>query len=118
MTAGRTVTGPEKMRDGLGRMGGDPRLELPQIVGHGLALLAGVNLAHGLEIEPVPTALLVGTKNVVDGGPGQDGKLGPDGKEPMLHAQQPSRLCVRADPGDVAAEIDRQTIAQGCAGTL
>ena len=74
--------GPEQVGDRLGGVGGDPGLELFQVIGQRLAFLAAVDLAHRLELEREPAAGEVGAEDVEDRGPGQHGQVGPDGEEP------------------------------------
>src|SRR4051812_740748 len=47
----RLIGGPEQVGDRLGGVGGDPGLELLQVIGQRLAFLAAVDLAHRLQLE-------------------------------------------------------------------
>src|SRR5271166_3328664 len=69
---GMIETGPEQVGDGLSGLGGDPGFELFEIVSHGLALLAGVNPAHSLELEPKPAAGKMDAEDVENGCPRED----------------------------------------------
>ena len=71
-------------------LGGDPGFELFEVVGHGLALLAGVDPPHGLEFEPEPAAGKMKTENMENGCLGKDRELGPDGQKALILAQQPA----------------------------
>ena len=113
---GMIETGPEQVGDGLSGLGGDPGFELFEIVSHGLALLAGVNPAHSLELEPEPAAGKMNAEDVENGCPGEDGQLGPDGQKSLCLAQQPAGPGIGSLPGDVATEVERQAVAQSCPG--
>ena len=109
-------TGPEQVGDGLSGLGGDPGFELFEIISHGLALLAGVNLAHRLELEPKPAAGKMNAEDMENGCPGEDGQLGPDGQKSLCLAQQPAGPGIGSLPGDVATEVKCQAGAQRSAG--
>ncbi len=104
------------MGNGLCGLGGDPGFEPFEIISHGIVLKAGVNAAHGLELEPEPAAGKMDAEDVEDGRPGEDGQLGPDGQEPSIVAQQPTGPTIGSLPGDVATKVKCQTLAQGCPG--
>jgi hypothetical protein len=59
---------------------GDPDLQLPEVVGDGVVLLAGAEAAQRLELQRVPALRCVGAEHQEDRGMGQDGQLGPDGQ--------------------------------------
>ena len=105
---GMIETGPEQVGDGLSGVGGDPGFELFEIVSHGLALLAGVNPAHSLELEPEPAAGKMNAEDVENGCPGEDGQLGPDGQKSLCLAQQPAGPGIGSLPGDVATEVEHR----------
>ena len=104
------------MGDGLSGLAGDPGFKLFEIIGHGLVLLAGVNPAHGLELEPEPAAGKIDAEDVENGCPGEDRQLGPDGQKSLCLAQQPAGPGIGSLPGNVATEIKRQAVAQRCPG--
>src|SRR5271166_5718002 len=108
--AGRVETGPEQVGDGLSGLGGDPGFELFEIVSHGLALLAGVNPAHSLELEPKPAAGKMDAEDVENGCPSEDGQLGPDSQKSLCLSQQPAGPGIGSLPGDVATEVERQAV--------
>ena len=83
---GMMETGPEQVGNGLSGSDGDPGFELFEIVSHSLVLLAGVNLAHCLELEPKPAAGKMDAEDVENGCPGEDSQLRPDGQKSLCLA--------------------------------
>ena len=104
------------MGDGLGRLVGDPCVELLEVIGHRVVLLAGMDPADALELQPVLASGEVRAEDVEDRGTREDGELGPDGEEPLLTPEEPAGRGVPALPGDVTAEVDGHARPEGGPG--
>ena len=45
-----------------------------------------------------------------------DGQFGPDGQEPLCLAQEPAGPGIESVPGDIAAQVECQAVAQAARG--
>jgi hypothetical protein len=99
--------------DGLVRVGCNSGFELPEKIRQSLVLAAGLDLADSLDVELKSTIWQVSAEDVKDRGTGQYGEVGPDREVALFPAQQPAGPRVRAAPGDIAAEVERQAGMEG-----
>jgi hypothetical protein len=101
--------------DGLVGVGRDSGLKLLQEICQGLALFTRVDAADSLEVQSESALRQVSAENLKDRRTGQNGEVGPDREVGLFPAKQPAGPAVRARPGDITAEVQRQTGLEGAA---
>jgi hypothetical protein len=101
---------------GLGGLVGDPSFEPFQIVSQRVVLLTDVNSAYCLQLDPKPAARKMDAEDMENKRTGKDSQIRPDGQETSILAQQSPGPAIGSLPGNIAAKVQRQAIAQGFPG--